>query len=289
MKGIQINSIPFPANQIIIELLEELEAIDSELLLAFYVVGSIPLDDFYREKSDIDFVAICKYIPNAKITLKLNEMHQEFKKLYPKPDLSGCYITKEILNSEIAKSESVVTYHEGSIRYGKLDVAPIVLFEFQKYSKCIYNKDAKIDYRVEICIEEVNLFMSQNINTYWTKWLADHRCMYKKWVLLFLFPRFTEWCVLGTARQIYTLLTGEIASKKKAGEFCLSILPIAYSDVLNEAIKIRIDERTYPFVRTFAIRPSLLRTRQSLAFVNYSIKYFNELYRVNLSEAYLNK
>ena len=87
--------------------------------------------------------------------------------------------------------------------------------------------------------------------------------------------------MLGVARQLYTLQTGKIASKTEAGIFCLQQLPERFHPILKEAIKIRKDNRVYPFVKSYAIKPSLSRLTQTIDCVNYIISAFNKSYNEN--------
>lgn len=280
MRKLNDHTVPEPARAIIAELIKAIDIVMPDLLEGFYLTGSIPLNDFYPNKSDIDFTTICKRIPNRKEFELLKEIHLKLNKKHLKPDLSGSYITIANLTTNIDKVSEVVTFHEGKMKYDTFEMIPITLLQLKNYCITIFGTNAT-ELPISITEDEVNKFMYQNINDYWETWLKQHSSILNRWIFLFFFPRFTEWSVLGVARQLYTLQSGEIVSKRKAGEFCLEFLPKEHHAIIKQALEIRKDERTYPFVRTYAIRPSLKRTRETLRCTEYIISLFNKAYRIN--------
>ena len=108
--------------------------------------------------------------------------------------------------------------------------------------------------------------------------MDDHSSWIKKKSLLYLLPRLTEWSLLGVGRQLYTLEKNKIVSKLTAGQYCLQTFPEEYHPIIREAIAIRQDNRRYPFVGSYAIRPSVRRMDQTLECMHYTISRFNELW-----------
>lgn len=277
MKKTNYYYLPTPAESIMSIFLNDLFVIMPENIIGIYLTGSLCLNDFYPNKSDIDFLILCKAVPNKEMAAKLKNIHKRIARKYPKPDLSGVYISSKDILSENIESTEVLTWHENSMRFGKFEMAPVTLAELKNNAITVFGQEPselpiKIDYR------QLNEFMFRNINSYWTNWLNQHSSFFGKKILLFLFPRFTEWSILGVARQLCTLQSGKIVSKKEAGIFCLRNLPSKFHPVISAAIKIREDDRTYPFVRTYAIRPSISRLRQTLTCVSYIINEFNQIY-----------
>ena len=95
------------------------------------------------------------------------------------------------------------------------------------------------------------------------------------------FPRLTEWVILGVARQYYTLKTGLITSKTKAGQYVLQHLPKEYHEILREAVQIRNDNnrKMLTFKKSYSVNPSLKRYRKTIACARYIINQFNEDYK----------
>jgi hypothetical protein len=242
-----------------------------------YLTGSLPLNDFYSNKSDIDFLVLCKRLPDRKIAIQLRHIHKTIERRYSKPDLSGIYVTFESIQTGKFEEIETLIYHEGTMRYGTFDMAPIILSELKTNAFTILGRKAET---LPVDIKEYDLhnFLHDNINSYWTKWINKHSSSFYRNILLLFFPRLTEWSVLGVARQLCTLQTGKIVSKTDAGIYCMEQVPEKFYRILTEAIEIRKDNRTYPFMKSYAIKPSLRRMRQTIDCVNYIIATFNKTY-----------
>lgn len=265
------------ANKIITELIKGISSFAPDLVTGIYLTGSVALNDFHPEKSDIDFVITCSRHPDKQDFTKLKKLHKQIQKQFPKPDLSGCYIAHDNLQTNGISPIPVLSWHEGSLRYQNLEMAPIVLYELKTTAITLAGIDAgKLEIRIGQ--QQVNDFMYGNINSYWKKWIEQHAGWHRKKILLFLFPRFTEWVVLGMARMYCTLITGNIVSKATAGNFCMERLPDEFLPVLQQAMQIRNDNRTYPIVRSYAVSPSLKRTKATIRFAEYLLAEFNKAY-----------
>ncbi len=271
------HALPAPADNIVNDFVEKISSIQPSFIDGIYLTGSIPMKDFYSNKSDIDFLVLCKIFPDHKIVGQLKQIHKTISKGYPKPDLSGTYLTSGSLQSDKPEEIKTLIYHEGSIRYGILEMAPVVLSELKTNAITIYGESAE-SLPIEVKPTDLNNFLYKNINSYWTNWINKHTSYFQRRGLLFLFPRFTEWSVLGVARQLCTLQTGKIVSKTEAGNYCLDVLPEKFHPILKEAIEIRKDNRTYPLVRSYSIRPSFKRCKETIECVNYIIAEFNKTY-----------
>jgi hypothetical protein len=242
-----------------------------------YLTGSIPLKDYQPHKSDIDFIVNCSMLPDEKLASEIKKIHAGFAGRMLKPDLSGTYVVLDDLPSMDPRQMNVLSWHENSLRYGMFEMAPVSLFELKSHAFTIYGTPAS-QLSIPVNSETMHMFLYENINTYWRKWLDVHSSYLKRRLILLTFPRFTEWSVLGVARQICTLQTDRIVSKTEAGHYCLEHLPAEYHTVVREALSIREDPRTYPLVRSYAIRPSIGRVRRTLQCVDYLVSMFNTFY-----------
>lgn len=270
--------LPDPADKIVNRFVDHLCSTFQNLIEGVYLTGSIPLQDFYSHKSDIDFLVLCKELPDEKIALQLKRMHRDIEHQYRRPDLSGCYLTMDCIHSVNPEKFRVLSWHEKSMRYQYFEMAPVSLTELKENALTVFGRPASA-LPVNISREKITGFLSENINIYWTKWITQHSSFFNRKLILLLFPRFTEWSVLGVARQLYTLQTGKITSKTDAGYYCLKHLPEKFNPVIKQAIDIRKDNRTYPLVKSYAIRPSFRRLHQTIECTNYMISLFNEIKR----------
>ena len=60
---------------------QALVAIDKNFIEGVYLLGSISLNDFHPNKSDIDFLVLCKELPDDKTATQLKHIHQIIKRL----------------------------------------------------------------------------------------------------------------------------------------------------------------------------------------------------------------
>jgi Aminoglycoside adenylyltransferase, C-terminal domain/Nucleotidyltransferase domain len=269
--------LPFPADKIVSEFANNICQIEPHWIDGIYLTGSITLNDFYSNKSDIDFLVLCKKFPESNTITQLKKIHHSILRRYNKPDLSGCYLTTESMSIENPESINVLSYHEGALRSTNFEMAPVSFAELKSNSITVFGKDAAtLSFSSDI--GSLNNFLYHNINSYWKNWITAYSNILRKKILLFLFPRLTEWSVLGVARQLYTLQTGKIVSKTDAGYYCLQHVPVEFHSIIQQAIEIRKDNRTYPLVKSYAIKPSVMRMQQTIECVNYIITFFNQTY-----------
>jgi len=86
-----------------------------------------------------------------------------------------------------------------------------------------------------------------NQREYWAPWVERH----ERLPLIAAWPRLTEWGVLGVARQLHTIRTGEVVSKTRAGELLFARIGAEHHAVTSDALAIRRGEP-----RTVSLRRS---------------------------------
>lgn len=277
MRNLNLKSIPEPANKILCDLIEGIDLIVANFINGVYITGSIALEDFHPEKSDIDFIITCKALPDDKIATKLKVLHKQIQRQFPKPDLSGCYVATESLSFDNISAIKILSWHEGSLRFQNFEIAAVSLYELKTSAFTLFGDDAR-QLPIKVSKELLNDFMHHNINSYWKSWKIQHSNWLNRKMILFLFPRFTEWVVLGLARMLCTLQIGRIVSKIEAGNYCLENMPKEFHSVVRNAIDIRNDNRVFPIVRSYAVRPSFKRLQATLDCADYLFREFNKAY-----------
>ena len=276
---VEIKPLPEPAGKIMAGFMAKILKIEPPFVDGVYITGSLALNDFHRNKSDVDFIVICKTLPDKSVSNRLERIHAAISKQFDKPDLNGCYIASDCISTDRPTQISALSYHAGKLRYGHFEMAPVTLWELKYHAITLFGEKAE-NLHIGMIRADLHAFLHENINGYWKKWLHQHAAWFRKRLLLLLFPRFTEWSILGVARQIYTLHTGRIASKTEAGLYCLDRLPLKFQSVVKQALEIRKDHRRYPIVKSYAIRPSFQRLKQTLDCLHYMISVFNQAYKV---------
>ena len=188
--------------------------------------------------------------------------------------MSGVYLTNDCLKLEQDKPVSITSVFEGKVTAANWpnDLSEITLLELKTTALTVFGIPAN-ELRIEINDENVNRVLFHNINSYWHKWINRHSPFSYRYIILLIFPWATEWSVLGVARQLYTVKTGQITSKLAVGYYALGILPEKYHPILREAINIR------KTCKQLTIKLSVKRARQTIECVNFIIDSFNYIYK----------
>lgn len=272
--------IPPPADKLIAELEAGLHAIDQNWIDGIYVTGSIALDDFHPNKSDVDFLVLCKEFPATQVITQLDKLHSTIQKRHGNLLLNGTYLMEENLRISNVSTGRVLNLHEGKLTPGLFDMGPVALYELTTIARTVAGVPPN-KLLIDVHPQQVNNFMHENINSYWQNWIDKHASYTNRRALLILFPVLTEWAVLGVARQLYTVQTGKIGSKTTAGRFCLDVVPAHYQEIIRQAIQIRKGNAGWfhPAVKSaYYVAPSFKRAASAIDCVNYIIELFNNVY-----------
>lgn len=254
--------------KIVADYVSQVNAVHPNFIEGIYLTGSVPLGDYYPQKSDIDFITVLKKNPGKEILERLQHIHRSIETTYNYPKLNGYYLTIEGATSNQKSFPSFFKNRFYIDRPFELD--KLSLWELKTSSYTMYGVPAA-DLLIEIEIKDVITQLHQNINSYWTSWISNHSSFHFSHLLLILFPRLTEWGILGVARQLYAIETGKITSKLQAGRYCLNKLPNDLKDVMSIAIETRQINKTQ-------LKPSLRRTKETLDCMKFIISEFNRTY-----------
>jgi len=158
-------------------------------------------------------------------------------------------------------------------------MGPVSLLELKTTALTLFGTQAA-ELPFHISTTEVNQFIFDNLNSYWKSWIKKHSFPGWRYSLLILFPRLTEWVLLGIARQLYTLHTGKITSKTNAGYFVLGHLPEHFHPIIRKAIEIRNDNHHHLLTvkSSYAIQPSISRAHDTITCANYLLEMMNDNY-----------
>ena len=273
-------NIPTNADTILKEFTNCVTATNPDFIIGIYLTGSISLNDFHPNKSDIDFLVLCKEPLTNELRFQIEKVHRKIEKRFKNSNLSGCYIIPENLNVHRSQTTKTLCYHEGKMKVSVFEMAPVTLYELKTTAITLWGTPAR-NLPVTVELKDVNVFLANNINTYWKSWVDERSSFLQRHLPIILFPRLTEWVVLGVARQLYSLQTGKIASKTEAGCYCLKHLPAKYHPIIQQAIEIRNDKRKhFPTINgSYYFRPSVKRFRETVACAGYIIEVFNEEYK----------
>lgn len=241
------------------------------LIEGIYVTGSVALQDYYPNKSDIDFITVLKDYPDEQAITHIARIHRDIEDKYGQPKLNGYYLTLEGIANGRRSYPSFFKRRMYSER--PFELAKLSLLELKTISRIAFGTSVEL-LAINVTHAEVIKELHHNINTYWTSWIRRHSPVSISYLLLLLFPRLTEWGVLGVARQLYTLETGAVTSKLQAGLYCLHKMP----DNLKPAVQLAIKTRT---LNKTQLRPSFSRARKTLAAMRFIVARFNSAYQTN--------
>lgn len=259
--------------------------VDPECYEGLYLTGSITQQDFHPSKSDVDFVVLCREFPSDKLQKQIVKIHKAIEKRFHRTTLNGWYITNASLAFDPRSNVPALLYEKGKLCYDPFGISPMTLYELSTNGYCIFGTRSN-ELSINVSQRDVVDFLFRNINSYWTNWIDRH----SKWptgkLLLVLFPRFTEWVILGIARQYFTLKTGTVASKTKAGHYALQDLPKEYHEIIGKAIHIRNEDhiRELTFKNSYSINPSFKRYYKTIECARFIIRQFNADYKKTYSD-----
>lgn len=269
--------LPPPAQEIAAKFMDEILRIKPHFISGIYLTGSLTLNDFHPDKSDIDFVVLCHTIPDKNTFLQLKHIHKAIGNQYRKPDLNGVYTTYKSIHTSHPAGIKSFSFQAGIMRYDSYDMAPVIFTELKQNAITLFGQDADT-LPIDMSRDQLNHFLHSNMNSYWKRWIDQHSSYSDRKLLLLGFPKLTEWSVLGTARQLCSLQTGRIVSKSDAGLFCLQQLPEKFHPIITKAIQIRKNSPSIPMAFSYDLNPSLSRMEQTIECTTYIINTFNRQY-----------
>ena len=230
--------IPIPIQNILRHYIAVLHERIPNTLEGLYIHGSIALDAYIHESSDIDFLAIInRQLTEAEVKT-LSKLHQELAAKYKKTGMDGCYLLWEDMG-KVDLHRRLYT-NDGKVEWSEQVTNPITWWILKNKGITIIGQeipsfDFEIDDRIllDYCLS--------NMNTYWLNRMKKNE-KYKKFA--FLLPNKIidweiQWSVSGMLRQFYTINEHKVISKVGACEYAINHMPQKWHGLINEAISIR--------------------------------------------------
>src|SRR5687768_1496684 len=156
------------AKDVIEEWTREIMKSNGDFISGIYLMGSITLDDFHPDKSDIDFLVLCTHTPGKDLFEHLRKVHRRIERKYKSPILNGSYITRQNLNVHQSHID-VLHYQDGKFTKGVFEMAAITLYELKTNAVRIFGMTVE-DLPLVIQTKDVDKFLFDNINSYWKNW-----------------------------------------------------------------------------------------------------------------------
>lgn len=230
-----VTNIPQPVQPVLHEYLRLVHDAVPELLVAFYLHGSLALDAFTPGLSDIDFIAITSRRCSANDLATLRAVHQRLTQRYPKTPLEGSYLQWPDLGQLEDTIPPHPHIHDGILHPSGYHDINSVTWWILKYRGIAVIGPPPDQLDIYVDLAELIVKMRHNLNTYWASFTTNPRRM--AWLLD---DYGIQWAVLGVLRQFYTFREQAITSKIGAGEYGLQHVPVHWHGLIQEAINIRM-------------------------------------------------
>ncbi|KAB8135766.1 DUF4111 domain-containing protein [Gracilibacillus oryzae] len=266
--------LPYIVNKVLNEYLTLFHHHFPNTMEGFYLHGSLALDAYVDNASDIDYIMITNRPLSEKDEAALSNIHSTITEKYEKPELDGVYIQWNDLGKlDQNKNDKYLYFNSGKLLHGAyFNFNPITWWLIKNKGINISGKDIKAC-AINIQQEELTAYVLDNMNTYWASLIQRAEDSLDEMVKL---PTEKidfqiEWTVLGILRQYYTLNEHDIISKLAAGEYGLRHLPAEWHPIIEEAINIRKSGVKIGF------RSEKERIEQTISFAKYLMKNCNSL------------
>lgn len=212
------------------------------LVEGLYVVGSYALGDWQPGASDVDVVVVTAEPATDEDHGSLRTVHALLQEQQPLPHVDGPYLAWGDLVVEPATG-----LHRPWTLHGELhhdgdcfEINPVTWYTLATYGVAVRGPAPEaigiptdVDARVR--------FVVDNLRTYWTTLAADVvRACEEQPDGVFSGESFV-WVALGALRLHYTAFTGDVISKRGAGEHGLEVTPERFHHVLRTAVGMRMD------------------------------------------------
>lgn len=228
--------IPAVAEQTTADCLRAVDEACPGLVEGLYLTGSVALDDFHPGASDVDFVAVtAKPLGEAELST-LDAVH---RRLPARPVFEGVYVTwAELAAGPVAAPTGAHVLGRGLARNRAGARNPVRWHELARHGVTVRGPEPA---DIEVWTDRAALgeWVRGNANRYWVNWHRRGSRLLSVRGMLLLRDWGPAWCVLGVSRQHYTLTTGEITSKRGAGEHAFAAFAPRWRPIVAETLRIR--------------------------------------------------
>ena len=219
--------------------LEIADSVAPGLVEGLYVVGSFALDDWQPGRSDIDIVAVPAEPATDEDFGSLRTVHALLAERQPQPHIDGPYLAwADLIIAPATGLHRPWTlagelHHDGEC----FEINPVTWYTLATYGVTVRGPAAD-SLNIWHETEDRVRFVIDNLSTYWYQLAESVSEACDDPTSLFDLASF-EWCALGALRLHYTAFTGDVTSKRGAGEYGLVVTPDYMHDTLRAALNAR--------------------------------------------------
>ncbi|MGD6804235.1 aminoglycoside adenylyltransferase domain-containing protein [Rossellomorea vietnamensis] len=241
-------------------------------LEGLYLHGSIVLNAYVKDRSDIDFAAVTrKRLAEAEIQT-LEKIHEEIAGQFETTEMDGMFIVWEDLGRVRPEDNAPFPYYNGGELKWDTEFNPVTWVLLREKGISVLGPDiTKLPF--DASKELLTTYVRENMNCYWRMRIErlENSLDQEMNPSSKEISEEVEWTVLGLLRQYFTLKESNITSKAGAGEYGLLNLPEIWHPVIHEALNIRRNK----YVKLFqSDRERMLETAK---FSKYLIYHCNKM------------
>ncbi|MEO7372054.1 MAG: nucleotidyltransferase domain-containing protein, partial [Ilumatobacteraceae bacterium] len=206
------------------------------LVEGLYVVGSYALGDWQPGRSDIDVIVMTAEPANDEDFGILRTAHAVLDERQPLPHIDGPYLAWADVIAAPATGLHRPWTLEGQLQHDAscFEINPVTWYTLDTYGVTVRGPDvARLNVWHEV--EERVRFVIDNLTTYWSQLATSVVAACEEPGAAFDVASF-EWCALGALRLHYTAFTGDVTSKRGAGEYGIVVTPDYMHDTLQAAL-----------------------------------------------------
>lgn len=234
------------------------------LVTGLYLYGSLALDAFNPQLSDIDFVAVTSRRCTPGDIAALEKVHIALLGRFPRPFMEGNYFTAEDMGRLREALPPLPHVVEGVMQPGGYrDISLVNWWVLRDRGVVVFGPPVA-EYGYTIGWDELLAGMDVNLNSYWAAYTSNPRAL--AWLMT---DAGVEWTVLGVLRLFYTFRENDITSKAGAGRYALEHLPERWHGLTRYALSVRLSEPPAPY------RSRLARAFETRALVRHIITTCN--------------
>ena len=208
------------------------------LIEGLYVVGSFALDDWQPDRSDVDIVAVMAEPATDDDFGLLRTAHAVLDERQPRPYIDGPYLAWADLIAAPATGLHRPWTLEGALHHDGdcFEINPVTWYTLATYGVTVRGPAAGM-LNIWHETEDRVRFVIDNLATYWHQLAKSVEEACDDPDAKFDLNSFV-WCALGALRLHYTAFTGDVTSKRGAGEYGIVVTPDRMHDVLGQALQV---------------------------------------------------
>ncbi len=253
-----LREIPDGVRRVVTLYLQRVDESLRDRIEGLYLVGSLALDDYQAEQSDIDFVAVTADRLTAEEMDRLEAVHQALLPEVGRPWFDGIYVTWSDLEHNPEDAGSVPSSHEGRFeRSGGFEANPVTWLTLRNHPLPVRGPVPKVRHDRGL-LQRWNL---DNLNSYWAGMAAELEAGASR-LPEEAIPRVIAWCVPGVVRLAYTIATGDVTSKTGACHYALTTYPACWRPIVSKALAIRSGTPSTGSARSSRIEDTIAFMRQ---------------------------